>query len=103
MTESEFVDKISCHFKTGKMEQTWAKIKLFEFIEKIWSQIFTALALKQKFIWSAVYLQKVSFKKTLDPQILVGQNALSHSNCRIFKSTTPSEETDEIAWCLACW
>ena len=73
-----------CDSKIGKMDQKWAKNRIFWIYWTIWLLIFTEFILLN--LLFAVSLHKSSILKNAYPWD-TGQNILSQSNCRIFKQS----------------
>ena len=78
------------------------KIGFFEFIGKFSYEFFSAFGLWRKFILIAVFLYKsCTWEKSSSWDM--GQNVLTLSDCKIFKSTVFLEKNAETLWFFAGW
>ena len=77
------------------------KTEFFGFIGKF-SNFFWIWSIK-KVILTAVFLHKFHTWEKSGSWDDMGQNALSQSDCKIFKLTVSLEGKDENVWFFACW
>ena len=98
MSELYVLEKPFLPQKLGK----WTKNRVFWIWRKISSLNFTQFVLYWKFILFAVLLHK-SYIWEKAGSWDICQNALSQSDCRIFKYTISPDHIDETASFFACW
>ena len=84
VTEPDFPEKNFLPPKIGKMDKNGPKTGFFEYTEKFCQLFLLNLFYNETFYYLLCFCKNPIFGKILVPEIYIGQNVLSQSDCRIF-------------------